>query len=102
LGDWGIDSLYNAKKESAAAAIMSDMNGKVMRSHLRLPIVSILLIAGRAKTKLRKPVTQLEHTFCSKGDRARGSPNPMLKYIAVFLLLEKMLKNVPELVRIIV
>lgn len=97
LGASWIEVLYKAKKESAAAAIMSDMKGSVISSHLRLPTVSIFLIAGRAKTKLRKPKTR----FSSPSSYTSGRynpPKPMLKYIAVFLLFENMLKKVPELI----
>jgi hypothetical protein len=70
LGASLIELLDKARKESAAAPIMSAMRGRVMRSHLRLPIVSILLIAGRAKVKFRKPVERGSET--ATGGRTVG------------------------------
>lgn len=43
-------------KDNPAPSMNSAMKGSVIRSHLRLPIVSILLTAGSANKKLIAPI----------------------------------------------
>lgn len=44
--------------DAAAAAMKMAMGGRVMVNHFRRPSVSIVLIAGRPKTKLTAPFTK--------------------------------------------
>lgn len=47
-------------KDKPAPSMNSAIKGSVTRSHLRLPIVSILLTAGKANKKLIAPI-ELNH-----------------------------------------
>lgn len=47
---------FSIMKDKPAPSMNSAMKGSVTRSHLRLPMVSILLTAGSANKKLIAPI----------------------------------------------
>lgn len=76
--------MMSGKNESEAAAISNAIGMRVAVSHLRLPIVSMVLKAGIPKMKLTAPGTSpVSHTADGVVQSAAEKlPNPMLKYMA--------------------